>query len=558
MATWNLLNADDPALARAAIGAAPSINPADWGATGDGLTDDTVAVQAAIGAAAAESLAFDNSNRRFVTVAFPPGQYMIANITVPTCVTLEGNGATLTAIAGTVGYLITFTDGWNGGLRNLHVAGANLTDALGGVKTDSVRRRILIEDCSIENFWGTAVHLEGGQPRIRNNYIAGMHGDQTALATHKGVLHLASTANDATVEGNEINGGRWHPTLSEYDITPAGTDMYVCGAAIIGAGFGMYSHNIVEQSETGWYFSGSIQVHMSGNRGELNWGHGYVFASGSGRIEGCLALDNSKYATGDWDGFHFGAGDTAHQGNFQVTNCVSKSNFGASGDFAQHRWAFYDIGFNPTNYNTYDNCRSEGDVGQFPASSVTPSYYGGGATHVIPNANSAYSMTGATPSVYGKTFFRCSGSTAITDFTGAARGQLFYVLGNGAVAVTHGANITMLSGATTTLTNNKWYVFLRHDGVTKQLDLASANLTNLATLDFPSVSAQSYQDLTITVTGAVSGDAVALGVTTGAIAAGVAYTAWVSAADTVTVRAHNYTGGAVNPGSGNFRASIIR
>jgi len=78
-------------------------------------------------------------------------------------------------------------------------------------------------------------------------------------------------------------------------------------------------------------------------------------------------------------------------------------------------------------------------------------------------------------------------------------------------------------------------------------------------LNFGVISAQSYADLTITVTGAVIGDAVALGVHNTAVTAGVAYTAWVSAADTVTVRAHNYTGvSSPNPAGAIFKASIIR
>ena len=188
--------------------------------------------------------------------------------------------------------------------------------------------------------------------------------------------------------------------------------------------------------------------------------------------------------------------------------------------------------------------------------SFAPPYYGGGATHVVPNANSAFALVGATPSVWGKTYFRCGGSTAITGFTDVVRGQKFYVLGNGAVAVTENSSIALLSGATQTLTNGKWYTFINHDGVVTEVDLSS-NLSAVGTLNFGSVSAQSYEDLTITVTGAAAGSAVALGVPTASVTAGIAFTAWVSAADTVTVRAHNYTGGALNPGSGNFKAVIV-
>jgi hypothetical protein len=96
------------------------------------------------------------------------------------------------------------------------------------------------------------------------------------------------------------------------------------------------------------------------------------------------------------------------------------------------------------------------------------------------------------------------------------------------------------------------------DGLRTSAITAAARLTNTAALDFGSVSAQSFADLTITVTGAATGDAVALGTPTEAVTAGIAYTAWVSATNTVTVRAHNYTAGALDPASGTFRATIIR
>lgn len=86
----------------------------------------------------------------------------------------------------------------------------------------------------------------------------------------------------------------------------------------------------------------------------------------------------------------------------------------------------------------------------------------------------------------------------------------------------------------------------------------SYGMTGTATLNFGALSANSHADLTITVAGATVGTAVALGVPTAAVTTGVAYTAWVSAADTVTVRAHNYTAGTPDPASGVFRATVVR
>lgn len=83
-------------------------------------------------------------------------------------------------------------------------------------------------------------------------------------------------------------------------------------------------------------------------------------------------------------------------------------------------------------------------------------------------------------------------------------------------------------------------------------------LSATAALDFASTSAQNSRDLTITVTGAALADVVSLGVPNAAVNANACYTAFVSAADTVTVRFNNYSAGAVDPASATFRATVIK
>ena len=87
-----------------------------------------------------------------------------------------------------------------------------------------------------------------------------------------------------------------------------------------------------------------------------------------------------------------------------------------------------------------------------------------------------------------------------------------------------------------------------------------ATLTKLrtatATLDFPSISAVSQADLTITVTGAVVGDEVVLALPA-APTAGIVFNAFVSAADTVTVRASNITAAAVDPASASYSVLVF-
>ena len=81
-------------------------------------------------------------------------------------------------------------------------------------------------------------------------------------------------------------------------------------------------------------------------------------------------------------------------------------------------------------------------------------------------------------------------------------------------------------------------------------------ITDTATLDFPSISSNNNEELTMTVTGAAIGDIVMLGAPS-AIESDLTWCGYVSAADTVTVRLHNSSGGAVDPASATWKATVI-
>ncbi|GII87066.1 hypothetical protein Ssi03_50560 [Sphaerisporangium siamense] len=85
---------------------------------------------------------------------------------------------------------------------------------------------------------------------------------------------------------------------------------------------------------------------------------------------------------------------------------------------------------------------------------------------------------------------------------------------------------------------------------------AVAPLTATATLDFASISAGAIGTHTVTVTGAAAGDKVALG-PPAAIEAGLIWCAYVSAANTVTIRLLNTTGGAVDPASASWKVAVF-
>lgn len=83
-------------------------------------------------------------------------------------------------------------------------------------------------------------------------------------------------------------------------------------------------------------------------------------------------------------------------------------------------------------------------------------------------------------------------------------------------------------------------------------------LTASAALNFASMATlTSATDLTITVTGATTNDTVILGLPA-APTAGIVFSAFVSAADTVTVRAFNVSSGTIDPASATYKVKVIQ
>ena len=77
-----------------------------------------------------------------------------------------------------------------------------------------------------------------------------------------------------------------------------------------------------------------------------------------------------------------------------------------------------------------------------------------------------------------------------------------------------------------------------------------------ATLDFDLV-AVTCQDLTVTVTGAALNDEVFVGAPNGSIVTDETFTYWVSAANTVTIRACDGSL-AGNPASGTYKVTVFQ
>ena len=109
-----LIEDTTPSLTRAALDAtmAPAINVRAHGATGDGTTDDTTAIQAAIDAAEAIG----------GTLYFPAGTYVVTGITSDTGIRWVGEGYRKTIIQSATGDVLTLSGNFHA-FENLHFKG---------------------------------------------------------------------------------------------------------------------------------------------------------------------------------------------------------------------------------------------------------------------------------------------------------------------------------------------------------------------------------------------------------------------------------------------------
>ncbi|WP_205010657.1 hypothetical protein [Nitrosomonas oligotropha] len=145
----------------------------------------------------------------------------------------------------------------------------------------------------------------------------------------------------------------------------------------------------------------------------------------------------------------------------------------------------------------------------------------------------------------GKDFkWKNSATSAITQ---ADFGKICYIEDDETVSKTDQAGTLSAAGT---------IVGVESDGVWVA-EVGKARLTATATLDFGSINAAASADLTITVAGAAVNDSVSLGLPA-APTAGIMFRGFVSAANTVTVRATNITGSPVDPASATYRATVIK
>jgi len=157
------------------------------------------------------------------------------------------------------------------------------------------------------------------------------------------------------------------------------------------------------------------------------------------------------------------------------------------------------------------------------------------------------------------TFNPSSGLLSAGSFNGTWNGAVIGSQFGGTGVNNQGRTLTMQGNLSFVGTSS---VILRSGGPTDVTLPTSgeilAGIRTSPTLDFTSVGAGLFQELTTTVAGATDGDAVIVGVPSAIINLGASFTAWVSAPNVVTVKITNNSVGVIDPLPNTYNIRILK
>ena len=250
-----LLGAPGAAAAEGPAASQPVLNVREFGATGDGKTDDTKAIQRAL----------DAAGEAGGTVFVGPGVYLCADLLmrkntalvgVPTWDYHGGSGTVLRLIDGSAKCLINIAGAWGATIDGLSFDGARLGKGVHGIfldKPDYGKREdcFRIERCQVVRFtgdglslahaWcfsvrhsmfgynrGDGLRLRGWDAFISDNWFSG--NDGAGFGAHDENASVTLTANRIEWNGKEnilVTGGDGYQITGNF-LDRAGT----CGIAL--------------------------------------------------------------------------------------------------------------------------------------------------------------------------------------------------------------------------------------------------------------------------------------------------------------------------------------
>ena len=396
-----------------------------YGALGDGVTNDTSAIQAAIDAASTfwnttpgsvlGTTLFDAS----VAVTLIPGrQYKVSNLILKQGVVLYSPPAgshptaTLRTIPGSTGFMVS-TTAHHVGVVGISFAGDSSSSALGGIFINGSIRSCVMQ-CVFNQFGDEAL-------KVSATTVVGFFRDVYA----ESCLMIRTRASQSAVLDFDGTDHVFHNVEATASVT-ARTAQGWCAAIRINGSNHVSSGIVGETSDTG-VLLGSTNSRLSGIRADLNWGNGFEITTGSGILAAAVAVNNGRQTANTYDGFSAGT-----VGNWLLSGCLSIISGAGS-----HRFGFSDAQQSDVNKNHYANCRSFGHTtASFSLGASAPA----GVTQF---PSTMIGRTGATPSVDGTSSIVVTGGATITNFTSGLPGQMITVrlTGDGTSIQHNGATI---------------------------------------------------------------------------------------------------------------------
>jgi hypothetical protein len=273
-------------------------NPMIWGAVGDGVTDDTTKVQAAITAMA--NTAGSTPQHRLRIVGH---YYCVTALTIPTAVTLEGAGPPVSVLDS------------NSGLKACASNASLITIAGNGVRLHN-----LVLNGQGGNTSGFAIKITGHENRIESNHVNGFCTYVYNIGRHNIVMGNVFTDN--------VN-----PSNS------AGCDVIVDGDATAQTIGSVYMNNVLTTwgpSAAGAYHSGMLFQNSGGPYIAFNdiqrTGFGTILKPLAGKRVAFVFFENTVLGdTTNNDGLLIDTTDAAS--HVEIVR-VNNSYFGRTGDWS--------------------------------------------------------------------------------------------------------------------------------------------------------------------------------------------------------------------------------
>jgi hypothetical protein len=421
-----------------------AINIRWFGATGDGVTDDTTAIQAAIdhGVSVSKSL--------FV----PSGDYLAESLVPKTGLTIKGEWSGIGTpgqstnsrfvALGNGDYIFNQSSGaiFNFTIEGVTFEGAGLAIAGGAIHCLNSGRSYF-NNLAFNDFADEAIKLDAGTASVFKNIFAQNCLLDITRAAKSGVIDV--NANDCVFDTMEI-------TASLGAISDA--NLYLCAFKIDGSNH-FASELIGEISDIGFHLA-CDNSRFSICRADLNQGHGWELASAtSNRFMGCSGTRNSQDTNNTYNQWEI----DSSSGTNTFVGCNGDS---LTADANKAQYGFNDAINSDTSKNIYEGCTA--------ALNVTKQFNivaGAGSAVSFPSGGPPKTFTAAdaTPSVEQYCFFKTGAADTYTDFDDGAPGQQIQILAVHAATLTNGVNIFTNTGANKVMVVNRIYTLRDTNGV---------------------------------------------------------------------------------------------